>query len=136
MGTWSAASAMTELAKCEVSDGVEDARVLEAVSGEATVLKVTGDVDIATSHDLLSELESLLQAGRVRVVVDMEAVEFIDASGVGILVDAAQKATARGGELTIRRPGTRVLRVFDLLQLDGDLPVEGRSEEASGQRPG
>jgi anti-sigma B factor antagonist len=112
---------MTECGNLDIRFAFDAPDLKRGTERQSTVMKVAGEVDIATSPDLHRELESLLEAGHVHMVVDMEAVEFIDASGVGVLVVAAQKARTRGGELTIRRPSVRVLRVFDILQLDGHL---------------
>jgi anti-anti-sigma factor len=57
-------------------------------------------------------------------VVDLSAVEFVDASGIGVLIWAAHQAADRGGRLTLRRPSRAVRVVLDLLELDGALPIE------------
>jgi anti-sigma B factor antagonist len=95
------------------------------------VVAVRGDVDIATSPQMRRVLSQLLLSGTVDIVVDLEAVEFIDASGIGVLVETADDAHAGGGRLLLRRPSRRVVRVLDLLQLDDVLPIESVSEALS-----
>ena len=111
---------MTELAKFEVS-----ARPCASVETHQcrALLRVTGEVDIATSPQLERELEKLLSAGQLDVVIDMAAVDFIDASGISVLIAAVNRALEAGGGILLRRPSKRVLRVLEILQLDESLPI-------------
>ena len=100
----------------------------------SAVLVLSGEVDIANSPQLARQLHDLMDSGEVRVVVDMADVEFIDASGIGALVDAARRARAEGGGLELSRPTHMLPRVLDVLQLDGVLPVVGNDEETAWVR--
>jgi anti-anti-sigma factor len=68
----------------------------------------------------------------LRVAVDMSMVEFIDSSGIAVLLDAADRVRKDGGELTVRSPRAEARRVFGLLSLDGALPIE---DQPAGGRP-
>ena len=87
------------------------------------VVALVGEVDVATSPHLLRQLQALIDAGEVRVVVDMADVEFVDASGIGALVGAAVNARETGGGLALRRPSRSVVHLLDILQLESVLPV-------------
>jgi anti-sigma B factor antagonist len=114
---------MTELAKFEVSAAANRAGDTAAGGKPAALLKIVGEVDVATSPQLELELVALLKAGNSHVVIDMAEVDFIDASGIGTLVTAADQARSAGGDLVLSRPTSRVRRVIDVLQLNGALPV-------------
>ena len=60
----------------------------------------------------------------VRVLVDFSTVDFMDSSGVTALLVAAQRARGGGGALVVCSPSPRVRRVFEVLALDGVLPIE------------
>ena len=66
-----------------------------------------------------------------RILIDLEAVEFIDAAGIGALTTAVESAQADHEELRLRRPSPAVRRVLDILHLDGSLPLE---ETLAGSR--
>jgi anti-sigma B factor antagonist len=85
---------------------------------------VAGEIDLATAPRLRAALVGILEDGNADAVVDLAAVEFIDASGIGVLVWAASMAGERGGRLTIRNPSQAVRLVLDLLELDGELEIE------------
>jgi len=88
------------------------------------VVVVSGELDVATSGRLRNAFSELLAVGHSELAVDMGGVEFMDASGVGVLVGAALEARARGGRLVLQRPSRAVRRVLDLVDLDGVLARE------------
>lgn len=77
---------------------------------------ITGEIDIATSQAMRDALAS--DSGPAHLEVDMSAVTFIDASGIGVLLAARQRAVDGGGSLTVRAPSWAVLRVSRVLGLD------------------
>ena len=78
---------------------------------------ITGEIDIATSQAMRDALAA--EPGPAHLEVDMSAVTFMDASGIGVLLAARQRAVDGGGSLTVRAPSWAVLRVTRVLGLDG-----------------
>ena len=114
---------MTAVAKFEVSEAAVRAGDAATDGPPGVLLRIAGELDVASSPRLETELRQLLDAGNIHVVIDMADVEFIDASGIGLLVTAADRARAEGGYLVLNRPSDRVTRVIDVLGLNGALPV-------------
>lgn len=77
---------------------------------------ITGEIDIATSQDMRDALATA--PGPTHLEVDMSAVTFMDASGIGVLLAARQRAVDGGGSLTLRAPSWAVRRVTGVLGLD------------------
>jgi anti-sigma B factor antagonist len=77
---------------------------------------ISGEIDIATSR----AMGDALAAGRgpAHLEVDMSAVTFMDASGIGVLLAARQRAVDGGGSLTLRATSSAVRRVTGILGLD------------------
>jgi anti-sigma B factor antagonist len=77
---------------------------------------ISGEIDIATSP----AMGDALAAGRgpAHLEVDMSAVTFMDASGIGVLLAARQRAVDGWGSLTVRAPSWAVRRVTGILGLD------------------
>jgi anti-sigma B factor antagonist len=69
-------------------------------------------------------LARVMAPPRAKVVIDLAAVEFIDASGVGMLVGAAAEAARADVKFRLHAPSPVVERVLDLAELDGVLEVE------------
>jgi anti-sigma B factor antagonist len=96
----------------------------ESVVDHVSTLTVIGEIDYSTSPQLRRTLLDVLDASGPDAVVDLSAVDFIDASGIGVLVGAARLAGSWGGQLIIRNPSRAVRLVLDVLELDGALAVE------------
>ena len=65
-----------------------------------TVLHVAGELDLETRDELRDQLEPLTG----RVVVDLDAVTFLDSSAIGVLVATQNRLSADHGELLLRNP--------------------------------
>lgn len=84
---------------------------------EATHLRCTGELDIATTPVFEACLDTLLSERRFRVELDLSAVRCLDSSGVSALVAAHERFRARRGTLYIGRSNPRIDRLLDLLAL-------------------
>ncbi|WP_433064732.1 STAS domain-containing protein [Dactylosporangium sp. CS-033363] len=84
----------------------------------ATVVTAAGDLDIATSDELRRYLHAVLDEHDAELYVDVAAVQFIDSSGLGVLVSIYQRLVGRGQHLTLISPHERLLRTFRLTALD------------------
>jgi anti-anti-sigma factor len=77
------------------------------------VLEIVGDMDIATASrvaDQIREVEIL--APPWRLLIDLSAVEFMDSSGLRVLVEARNRFLDGGGELALRSGTGQVQRLF------------------------
>jgi anti-sigma B factor antagonist len=103
----------------------ERLEIAEQTDGAARVVSVRGEVDIATAPMLDRVLHALLEEHQ-RVVLDLSGVSFIDSTGIGVLVAAAQAADADGGGFAIREPSRMVLRVLELAGVSARLKLDGQ----------
>ena len=62
-----------------------------------TVLEVGGEVDVYTAPRLRERLVELVEGGARKVIVDLSRVEFLDSTGLGVLVGALKRLRAAGG---------------------------------------
>ena len=70
---------------------------------------ISGEIDIATCRAMRDALAT--GPGPAHLEVDMSAVTFIDASGIGVLLAARREAMEAGGSFILRAPSWAVLRV-------------------------
>ncbi len=82
--------------------------------GEAQVVTLAGELDLATGRGLADTLADI--AGPT-VVVDLADVTFMDSSGIGALVRARQRISARGSSMIISRPQPRVAKTLEIMGL-------------------
>jgi len=98
--------------------------------GEYTVLDVSGEVDVYTAPALRDRITDLLDAGQHLLIVDLGGVEFLDSTGLGVLVAGLNRAREVGGSLSLVCPQERVLKLFRITGLDEVFTVHGTVEEA------
>ena len=96
---------------------------------DTSVLRVEGDLDLASAPSLKWALADLQAAGHRHVVVDLSAVSFIDSTALGVLV-GAQRALDAGVRLAIACSEENVLRIFELTGLDGMFVIVATLDEA------
>src|SRR4051794_28125305 len=92
-------------------------------AGGVRTVRPTGELDIATA----SRLERALLDGRRPgddVVLDLSALEFIDSTGLRVIVHAVEAARRHGWTLTLRHGPPAVRRVFELAGVVGALPFD------------
>lgn len=104
----------------------------ERTEGSWRVLVVQGEVDMASAPDLRDALEALIDGGRTRLVVDLSSVDFMDSSGVGVLVGAHRRLEESGGGLALVCGEGPVRRVLGITGLDEVFAVHGTLEEVTG----
>lgn len=72
-----------------------------------------GDLDVSTSPRLLACIDELLAEGHSKITLDMQAVTFIDSSGLGALVKAHKRA-GPSAELTVVQPRPHIHRAMEI----------------------
>lgn len=83
-----------------------------------TVVSATGEIDVATAPRLREQLIDLIGTGHHRLLVDLGWVDFIDSTGLGVLIGALKRVRSHDGELRLVIDDPRVLKVFDITGLD------------------
>lgn len=56
------------------------------LEGGELLVKIEGEVDVYTSIDLKKELTRLIEANQKKIIIDLEHVNYMDSSGLGVLV--------------------------------------------------
>lgn len=93
--------------------------------GGATVVRASGEVDLATVGRLEQQLRSACAQSppTVPVVVELSEVSFLDAAGLSALVRAQQICRSQGRALWLVAPYEAVLRPIRLTRLDEVLNI-------------
>lgn len=78
-------------------------------------LLLSGELDMATSTELATRIDELLEQRPPLIAIDMAKLSFIDSSGVGTLLKAQRLASARGVEVVLVAPSERCREILGIL---------------------
>ncbi|MBA3743993.1 STAS domain-containing protein [Sporichthya sp.] len=98
--------------------------------GDRTVVAVGGEIDVYTAPKLREQLVDLVNAGRYHLIVDMEGVEFLDSTGLGVLVGGLKRVRAHEGSLRLVCTQERILKIFRITGLTKVFPIHDTVSEA------
>jgi len=94
--------------------------------------RVEGEVDISNVDDLRDRLTASVEDGRAGVVLDLSDTDYLDSSGLRLLMDLREWLRERGQSLEIVAPsGGAVRRLIELIELEGPLSVHETTEAAA-----
>lgn len=102
---------------------MEGLDVRPSSDGFTTRLALLGEVDVATAPILEGHIATALECGCTEVVLECSGLEFIDSSGLSVLVVNHQRLQARGGQLIIEAASAATRRLFDISGLGHVLTV-------------
>ncbi len=85
--------------------------------GDHTLIKLKGEIDIYTAPSLREAIVESIERGRYKVVIDLDDVEFLDSTGLGVLVGGLKKVNQHDGEMGIICNQEKLLRVFKITGL-------------------
>jgi anti-sigma B factor antagonist len=105
----------------DIADGTLVVRT--ARQGDTRVISLCGELDLANAGTAEAELQASLESDDTAVVIDMRELEFIDSTGIALLVAALGH---NGGEARVRfipSAAPAVARVLELTGLAERLPL-------------
>jgi anti-sigma B factor antagonist len=96
----------------------------------ATIIVVGGEIDVYTAPRLRDKITELVASGVHVLIIDMEAVEFLDSTGLGVLVGGLKKVRAHGGSLQLICTQERLLKIFRITGLAKVFTIHASAEAA------
>lgn len=100
-----------------------------------TVVEVRGEVDVYTAAVLREKLVEIIDGGADQVVVDLRGVDFLDSSGLGVLVGGMKRLRMGGGDMSLVCDNQKLLKIFRITALDRVFALHDTVEAAtSGAR--
>jgi anti-sigma B factor antagonist len=105
------------------------------VNGEGAerVLHLEGTCDLASAPKFKEVLTGLRPPGVKSIVIDVSGLEFVDSTGLGLMLGALRRLRESGGTLKIAGAHGAVLRVLEVTDLDKVIPLFPDVETARSQ---
>ena len=88
----------------------------EKIENDELIITVNGEIDLGNSEKLRQQIHAALDDNKA-VSVDMSAVNYIDSSGIAVLIESKQRAGEGSKEFKIVKPSEAVLSVLKLAKL-------------------
>ena len=105
--------------------------------GSALVIAISGELDLHTASQLEESLNPILVAGNRPLVIDFAACEFIDSTGIALIVRAArQLGDESNGSFALCGVSDQVQRLFDLTGIESMIPMHTSLEAALAELNG
>lgn len=94
------------------------------VTVDCAQVQVSGDLDLCTASELRAELSRLIDQGTKHLVLDMREVEFMDSSGLVVLIHVRKRLAEVGGTFALMDPTRAVQRVLAITGLTRTFRVQ------------
>jgi anti-anti-sigma factor len=96
-----------------------------------TVVRLRGDIDIATAPAVRARLLGVPRFGVRLLILDLSEVSFCDAAGLGVLISIKRRATLLGITLRLTDPSFQVAKLLRINGLDRSLAIYRRGQTGS-----
>ena len=125
--------ALQELIATTVPELPDFAVVTEPMGANGVVVAVTGELDMLTVPALREELDSVIEGGVRRIVLDLSDVSFIDSVSLAAIVTARRRLGEGGRVGVVVEEGSYALMIFEIGGLDSVVELFLKREHAVAQ---
>ncbi|MBR2354359.1 MAG: STAS domain-containing protein [Clostridia bacterium] len=94
-------------------------------SGEVLELTLRGEIDHHSAVGIRTEMDERIREEHPRkTVLDLSGIDFMDSSGLGLIMGRFALMERLGGELTLKNPNERLMKIFELAGLERMIRIE------------
>jgi len=97
--------------------------------GPVVVVRLVGDLELTNQAAVRAKIDPLLAEG-ASVVLDLEALDYIDSSGLGFIIGTLKRIRECNGRLALARPKPHVAGIFKLINLPSLVGIHPTLEAA------
>ncbi len=116
--TWKAARGDAESQIFKVDPFAAFSATVSRLDGRVLVC-LGGELDVYSSPHLRSTLLALIDGqGNLALVIDLADLQFIDSTGLSVLLTALRRSRAHGGDVVLRHPAPAILRLLKVTGMD------------------
>jgi anti-anti-sigma factor len=106
-------------------------RIVERRVGDVTILQLIGRLELEDGDTVLRDaVNRLIEAGHVKLLLDMKEVTRLDSAGIGMLVSKFLSARRGGGTIKLLHPTVRTDHLMDITKLSTVFEIYDNEEQA------
>jgi anti-sigma B factor antagonist len=94
------------------------------------VISVGGEIHVSTASEFQRRLDAAISRGKTAVVLDLSEVEFIDSTGLSVILNGLRRVTRQRGRMALVCTNPTVLRLFEITRLDTTFDIHDTREDA------
>lgn len=103
--------------------------------GKAVIVSLTGEIDHHNAAALRTGIDKLIYEKRPsKLILDLENIEFMDSSGLGLIMGRYSLLREFGGELAVRNPNAGVLKICKLAGMERMIRIEKKKGEGRTEK--
>ena len=87
------------------------------------IVNVSGEIHVSTAPRFSRRLNAVIASGKTMLVLDLSAVEFIDSTGLSVLLSGLRLVNQRHGRMALVCTNPTVLRIFEITSLDATFDI-------------
>ena len=103
-------------------------------AGDTLVFRLRGSLDLATAPTVRAALNDATDNDSHHIIVDLTQLEFLDSTGLGVLIGAHRRAAEHGGSLRLIVHDGPIARLLHITGLIGVFAVYHSLEDARANR--
>lgn len=98
--------------------------------GDELIISLSGEIDHHSAVRVRNEIDGhIMEMRPARAVIELSMIDFMDSSGLGLIMGRYAKMQSIGGELILRDPNERLVRIFKLAGLERIVEIEYTSKK-------
>jgi len=101
-----------------------------SVGEKGVIINLQGEVDVYTAPQLKQEIIDQLGKGANQIIVNLTGVQYLDSTGLGVLIGGLKRTREKDGELTLICPNQRIYRIFEITGLSTIFQIFQSEDEA------
>lgn len=108
---------------------------LETINGFNVLIIKEERIDAHNSAELKDYLLKMIENGKIRILINLGDVRFIDSSGLGALLSGNKQTALKSGKLALINIQKQVLSMFELTRLNRVFEIYADMNEALSSEP-
>ncbi|WP_297135978.1 STAS domain-containing protein [Terrisporobacter sp.] len=94
-------------------------------TNEFWMVSLEGELDVSTADELKKYLHKLVDEKNIDMRLNLEKLEYIDSTGLGVMIGILKKLKIENKEVYIEKPRSNVRKIFNITGLDKIFKLEG-----------
>ncbi|OPZ64819.1 MAG: Anti-sigma F factor antagonist [bacterium ADurb.Bin478] len=112
---------------------MENFKIQRSDQDSVSTLSISGFLDAHTAPKLEEAIQSLIDDGRYRIIVNFSDLTYISSAGLGVFMGFIEEIRNKSGDIKMCRMSPKIYRVFDLLGFPTIYQIFDREEEAAAR---